>query len=495
MKKQIFICLLLMAADICQAQAVQELMSAKTATKTAKTYYNYYENGDNVYNAAMTHKQRYFHVCDTTMAMNYVRQALQADSTYADAYLLAADIFDYDGYTQQAIEWLRMGQRYNQDDERLVEAEAEIEGRKDMGNAIDILFGYSIDHYSYPLYRTIARLYDKLDLTGVKYREEVANNYARASMNTLTHEDMDAYVQSLYYSGKVAECLNVAKEALKQYPEDLTLNRFCFISAANTKDYQMAYDSYEHLAALPGYTAVRYDSISLAGVLVGLHRFSEAENLLDTLQAKDDLSVGEQRNIGIFANRLMDERVSVMKEDGRYKEATKLYAKYVKQLRAAGKLTDSNVMTQANIYFDWAAEKKGWAKKRKLMKADKLLASRIVESELNKDFFAYIRLAKVYFQLDPNAKKGTAIPFVEQMERIILSKDSIENVNKQRLVTGYRYMMSYYFVTRSDIDRGMEYAEKILSLAPDNEAAATLKNYYERHKRRKGVEKDDRSDE
>jgi hypothetical protein len=145
-------------------------------------------------------------------------------------------------------------------------------------------------------------------------------------------------------------------------------------------------------------------------------------------------------------------------------------------------MTDDVTMQLANIYIEWAKKLEGAEKEQMLLKADNILARRIPETTMNDDLFAYMRVQMVQFQLDPEAQKGTAIPAIMQMEEVFLKKPQLDERHKERLVTGYRYLMSYYFIEKEDYALAGQYAEKILLYEPDNEGALQVRKLYQKMK-------------
>ena len=155
---------------------------------------------------------------------------------------------------------------------------------------------------------------------------------------------------------------------------------------------------------------------------------------------------------------------------------------FAQQRRQYGKMTDDVTMQLANIYIEWAKKLEGAEKEQMLLKADNILARRIPETTMNDDLFAYMRVQMVQFQLDPEAQKGTAIPAIMQMEEVFLKKPQLDERHKERLVTGYRYLMSYYFIEKEDYALAGQYAEKILLYEPDNEGALQVRKLYQKMK-------------
>jgi tetratricopeptide (TPR) repeat protein len=176
----------------------------------------------------------------------------------------------------------------------------------------------------------------------------------------------------------------------------------------------------------------------------------------------------------------MASQVKAFTDMGEYNKAIDVYKAFVDKRRAEGKLIDDIIMNYANIYLDWALELNGDEKITVLLKADKILEEAVSISKDNDVYFSYVRLKNIYFQIDGKAETGAAVPCIEQLESLILSKGKISDVNKKRLIDGYRYMMPYYAFAKNDNKKALEYANKILELDPTHDGATKFRDAMKR---------------
>jgi tetratricopeptide (TPR) repeat protein len=454
--------------------------NAKLGTRIAKAYYHYNEtNEENRYNAQATHKYRNFHKNDTVRALRYIRAALQTDSSYAEAYVVAADMFDYDGRSDIAMDWLDRGLKNNPSDSTLYIAEAEILARTDIEKAKEKLAALKKIDPNFLMDRYVARIYDKIDVRGNQYRAEVAQYYSNMRMADMTQGEIENMVMSMFFSGQGAECNSKAEEGLKYFPRSLALNRFYFRTLAQLNKNKEAIEAYEKLNLAdnpkPGTSNLEIgDSISYAKALGGTKKYAEAMKLYDIILAKPDLSDNNRYNVNIYINQMMKARIKDFTDFGDYQKAIDMYKEFVEQRKAENKLTDDMVFNYAKIYLDWAQELNGTDKEATLLKADKILEDWIPNTKDNDVYFSYVRLTNIYFQIDGKAETGAAVPCINQLEQLILSKGTISDVNKGRLIMGYRYMMPYYAFAANDRRKALDYAYKILDLDPTNEAASNF---------------------
>lgn len=455
--------------------------TAPLGVRIAKAYYNFNEDQGGNYktrdDGLLAHKLRYFHKQDTVKAMQYIRAALDIDSAYAPAYVLAADMFDYEGRTNEAIAWLERGLAVNPKDSSLYIAEAEILARTDVDAAKAKLSELRQLDPNFLMDRYMARIYEKIDVTGVQYRHQVAEYLGNMDFDIMTRDEIELYVYSLYFSGQAQACNSKAFDALKKYPRSLALNQFYFRTLVQLKKYEEAIDAFRQLQnaePIPGKPLMELeDSLNYGRALSGTKKYDEAMALFDIIQAKPNLSERQQSNLDIFVSSLMTSRVNDMKKKGEYQQAADMYKAFVDKRRAAGKLTDDNIATYADIYMEWSTELNGTDKYPVLMQADEIYAEGVRTSKENNDAFQYQRVT-IQLAFDPDKKKGTAIPFIKDGISMILSKgapDMLDGGQRARLISFYMTMCLYGLEKHISKKEVADYADKVMDIDPANEDA------------------------
>lgn len=448
--------------------------NAALGTRIAKSYYNYNEDQGDVYNAAVTHKRRYFHMDDSVTAMKYIRMALQTDSSYSKAYVLAADMFDYDGRTDLAMAWLDKGLKNNPKDSLLYIAEAEILARTDVEAAKEKLSALKQLDPNFLMDRYMARIYEKLDVTGVAYRHQVAEYLGNMDFKVMTRDEIELYVYSLYFSGQTETCNAKAFDALKKYPRSLALNQFYFRTLVQMKKNAEAIDAFHNLAnaePIPGKPVLELnDSISYAAALGGTKKYDEALSLFDVILAKPHLTSNDKRNVDIYLSQTMRARVKEFTDKSDYQNAADFYSAFVEKRKAAGTINDDIYVTYAKIYTDWSTELNGAEKEAVLLKADAIYADAIPQSKDNADAFVYQRFT-IHSVLDPTRDQGLAMPDANQLIDMLAGLPSLDRGQKARLLNVYQYMVQYNFFNKKDKKTALAYADKMLDVDPTNEVA------------------------
>ena len=449
--------------------------SAYLATRIAKSYYNYNEESD-IYKDQF-HKMRSYHKNDTAMAFKYINRAIAVDPHFGRSYVIACDILDYYGQTEEGMKWLERGLIYCPKDSSLYIAQAEILARTDIEAAKSKLEDLRKMDPSVPIDLYIARIYDKMDIKGNEYRAQVAEHYAKIDKSQMTQSDLETFVMSLFYSGQNEECNTQAEEGLKYYPRSLALNRFFFRSLIPLKKYSEAITAFASLKASENSVIEIRDSVNYAAALAGTKKYDAAMALYDIILANPALSDNDRKSTEYYVGQCMSARVKDFTDMGEYQQAIDMYSAFIEKRRAQGLLDDMMNYTLANIYIDWADELNGQEKEATLMKADRILEEAVnnIKIKSNAVTLAGIRVFRIYFQIDPNAQTGAGIPAINTYESLVMADGGLPTgTNASRLVMAYRYMMSYYAFVKTDYKTASAYAEKILDIDPLNENAMKL---------------------
>jgi tetratricopeptide (TPR) repeat protein len=150
---------------------------------------------------------------------------------------------------------------------------------------------------------------------------------------------------------------------------------------------------------------------------------------------------------------LLSEIATSYNKTKKYQNAGDTYKKKIQQTN--GNVNDYYKMGRA--YFD----AKNW------VEADSAFSK---VNRMSPDFEpAYLFKARVYSNLDPDTKEGIAKPFYEKL----IEKASVDSVKYNKdILEAYNYMGYYYLVNKMYCE-SLEYWDKILTLEPANENAAS----------------------
>ena len=79
--------------------------------------------------------------------------------------------------------------------------------------------------------------------------------------------------------------------------------------------------------------------------------------------------------------------------------------------------------------------------------------------------------ARIGMYMDPESKQELAKPHYEKLVELLGNKADRDNTDKVRLVEAYRYLISYYLITKNDTNTAKEFARKLQEVDPENETA------------------------
>ncbi len=114
---------------------------------------------------------------------------------------------------------------------------------------------------------------------------------------------------------------------------------------------------------------------------------------------------------------------------------------------------------------DYHAMGKAYYSTQNWVKADSAFAYVIRQKP---DFIpAYLWLARVYSNLDPETKDGLAKPYYEKLAEVAMA-DSVKN--SKELVEAYSYL-AYYYLKVKKFCESIDYWQKVLAIDPKNEKA------------------------
>lgn len=441
--------------------------TASLATRLAKAYYNYNENSET--------KERMFHKNDTAHAFLFIKRALELDPKYAPAYVLASDILNYAGQRDVAMQWLDNGIAQNPTDSSLYIASAMLLAYTDSEAAVAKLKLLKEKDPNFPVDLQLGRLYYELwNRGGVQPYQEMADAYSKANMADMTQGDLDAFSFSLYATNQTDRLYEVSNYGVSKYPESFMLNQNLFYGLLGLCQ-QGANRWGEAIAA-----ANKFFSIADSAQITPLHYIRYGEALNGDKQYAQAIAVYEkilempnatENNIYTANNHIatsISSQADEARKAGDYDKAVAIIKPYVEKYNAQGKQNDLLVNSYARIYMVQSVDLEGAAKEDALMKADKIYADAIPNTKDNDDAFAYQRYV-IHSQLDPTKEKGLAIPYINEVIRIIQSKKEMGRGQKARLVSVYLYLCVYNLGKNKKAVA--EYADKIMDLDPTNEDA------------------------
>jgi hypothetical protein len=125
------------------------------------------------------------------------------------------------------------------------------------------------------------------------------------------------------------------------------------------------------------------------------------------------------------------------------------------------------------MYYKHAADLQGEEQMNAIREADKIYADVEEKFANNIDVLAYVlnRRGTLNVILDPDSKQGLAKPVFEKLMQLMEGKENRTDADNKKLVTSYRYMMSYDLLVQDNKQAARDWAQKILTIDPENEQA------------------------
>jgi tetratricopeptide (TPR) repeat protein len=151
-------------------------------------------------------------------------------------------------------------------------------------------------------------------------------------------------------------------------------------------------------------------------------------------------------------------------------------AEYRKYLDGTSNKTASDYSTLAELYYKHAADLQGEEQVASIKKADEIYAELQERFSSNADVMAYVlnRRGTLNVLMDPDSKQGLAKPIFEQLMQMMEAKENRTDSDTKKLVTAYRYLLSYDLLVQDNKEGAKAWAEKILTVDPENEQAKAV---------------------
>lgn len=447
---------------------------AVLATRIAKAYYNY--------NELPGTKERQFHRRDTVKAFSFIRRALALDNKYVETYLVASDIFNYEGKRDTALIWLDQGINVNPTDSSLYIESAKLLAYTDADAAVKKLLILKERDSTFQVDLQLGRLYyDLYNHHGQLPMNEMAKAYGKVYADSIEREkmnlgDLGAFSFALQWASEVEDRFNkqyeVTNYGLSKFPQDFGLRQFHFNSCWSTERWDEGIKTAEQMFAMPD--SVRKvgpeDYLRYGHCLRGAKRYNDAIAQYDKVAAMEDATATQKSQAESSVVTTVSAQVSEMRKMGDYEQAIALVEPLVQKYREKGKQNDNLMVAYATIYTDWSTELNGLEKQDVLRKASQIFGEAADHSELNTDLFIY-RQYNINFILDPELKDGLAMPQAQKLIDRLGSKANLESNERIFLNAGYEYMLRHEYFIKKNKKKAIEIANKMLDVDPSNQVA------------------------
>ncbi len=396
----------------------------------------------------------------------------QAKFSYAPAFLLKGDIcVSKDDGGGAATNYQQAKHFAPKDPEGYYKYAMVLRGRSPQ-EAIDNLEELRKQVPDYPVDALAARIYyTSKEPNRFEKAEEYYNKISDVSK--MSDDDITKYAMTEFLLGKREKSIEVAKAGLQKDPRRAGWNRLAFWNYTDLKDTQNALDYADRLFNKSDSAHITADDYAYYGTaLQQAKRWDDALNSYNKALSALKSDTGAIVSETVVLKNLSD----VYKEKGEYDNSI---AYLEKSIHSKKEQTLDDYDNLGGLYTDIAARKTqagdaaGAAEAFK--KADAVYAEMMQKFPNYENYGNYMR-AQINANLDPDSKQGLAKPFYETLAASLGAKEGRNNSENAMLKQAYFYLMVYEYNVKHDTTASKGWAEKLLTIDPDNEVAKQVQS-------------------
>ena len=442
-------------ADI---DAVKKIISSKPADLAEQMKAFEKKNKKNAENL-VAFGRAFMEAKDTANAAKYAELALKANKSYAPAYILKGDLRALADDGGGAASMFDQAIYFDPKNPEAYRKYAIIYSKIDFRGSIDKLEQLRSNVPDYPVDLPIARLYDNAGkiTEAITYYEKVAHD----QMEPI---DLAKFALKYYLNKEYDKSMALINESLAKYPRSSSLNRVGLMNTIATEDFDKALEFGDRLFNKSDSADFKdFDYNNYAKAYIGKGQYDEAIALYHKA-----MEVSTESKDAI--NNLRKEISEAYQKKGDFDAAVKEYREYLENTSSK---TASDYSTLAEMYYKHAADLQDAEQMAAIKQADDIYKDLQERFANNQDVVAYVlnRRGTLNAIMDPDSKQGLAKPVFEQLMKLLEAKESRTDVDNKRLITCYRYMLSYSLLVQDDKAGAKSWAEKILAIDPENEQA------------------------
>ena len=440
-------------ADI---DAVKNIISSKPADMEDAMKPFYKKNKKNAENLT-AFARAFYEAKDTANAALYADYALKADKQYAPAYILKGDLRALAEDGGGAASLYDQAIYFDPKNPEGYRKYASVYRKIDPRGAIAKLNDLRAQLPDYPVDAIIGHI------------NYISNNFDEAIVafdkvpkDKLEKMDIIESAFSAYLTQKYDKGIEMTEFGLQKEPRNSTLNRLAMFCNTEKGNYDKAIDYADRLFNKSDSANISYmDYVYYGNALNGLKRHDEAIAMYN--KALDQEFDNKDKRAGVI--KTLSDAYKGTKD---YENAIKYYEKYLNEV---SKASASDHAGLGQLYVQHANNIEDAALKlEKFKKADEVYASLLTKYTDIEDYVAFQR-ARIGMYMDPESKEELAKPHYEKLVELLGDKAERDNTDNVRLIEAYRYLISYYLITKDDKNTAKQFAAKLKEVDPENETA------------------------
>lgn len=401
----------------------------------------------------------YLEVKDTANAADFVSRALARNNSYAPAWILKGDLAvseDNGGAAAQAYE---QAIDFDPKEPDAYYKYAMVMRGVSPESSAQKLEQLRQQRPDYPVDQLIGHIF-----YNAQEYQKAADNYGKVSdVKAMKPEYITEYAMAEWLLGNREKSLEVCKAGLSKDPRKAAWNRISFYNYTDLKktDDALAFaDKLFHASDSAHFIAEDY--IYYGTALQQAQRWDDAIHAYE--QALDSIK-GNAKQTGIINKNLSD----VYLQKGDFDNAVAYLEKSF-----GAKLTEDNFDALGSTYNSIAAKKAAAGDKAGATeyynKAIENYKKFMAQYPNNTNWCNY-QIASVCSNLDPELKQGLALPYQQALIEALEKKENKGQNDEAMLGQAYFYMTVYYINVKQDKESGKAWAQKLLSIDPDNSVA------------------------
>lgn len=414
----------------------------------------------------------FYNAKDLQHADEFADYALQKDGKYAPAFLLKGDIcVSKDDAGGAAGNYQQAKYFAPKDPEGYYKYAMILRGRSPE-DAIANLEELRTQCPDYPVDALAGRIYYLSTAQG--HFDKASEYYGKVKdLSTMDDQDITNYAMTEFLLGNRDKSIEVAKVGLQKDPRRSGWNRLVFWNYTDKKDTQNALDYADRLFNKSDSAHITADDYAYYGTALqqaqkwdeALEQFGKAAKELET-----------DKGAIVTSTVILKNMSDVYKEKGDF-DASIEYLE--KSINSKKEQTLDDYDNLGNLYANIAAKKTqagdatGAADAFK--KADGVYAQMMEKFPNYANYGNYMR-AQINANLDPDSKQGLAKPFYEALATSLEAKAEKSSSENAMLKQAYFYLMVYAYNVAKDTPTSKTYAEKVLSIDPNDEVAKQVKS-------------------
>jgi len=440
-------------ADI---DAVKKIISSKAADMNDQLKNYYKKNKKNAENL-VGFARAFYEAKDTANAHLYADYAMKANKKYAPAYILLGDIAALAEDGGAAAGLYDQAIYFDPKNPEAYRKYASVYRKISPAGAVAKLNDLRAQVPDYPVDAIIGHI----NYISNNFDDAIAA-YDKVPQNKLEKMDIIESAFSAYLTQKYDKGIQMAEFGLQKEPRNSTLNRLAMFCNTEKGNFDKAIDYADRLFNKSDSANLSYmDYVYFGNALNGLKRHDEA--IAQYMKALDQEFDNKDKRAGVIKT-LSD----AYKGNGDFDNAVKYYQQYLSEV---SKASASDHAGLGQLYVQHANSLEDAIQKlEKFKKADEVYANLLTKYTDIEDYVAFQR-ARIGMYMDPESKQELAKPHYEKLVELLGNKAERDNTDKVRLIEAYRYLISYYLITKNDTQTAKEFATKLQQIDPENDTA------------------------